>query len=267
MEQVKRRFAEALGGNPGQFIATIIVASIINPDIQNCEPNSVINAALQAAILNLSISPSLGQAAIIPYDTRSGKKAQFQVMKAGLVQLCLRTNKYRHLHVAPLYEGEQIIEDRFTGKITLAGNRTGEKIIGRVAYLQLNNGFEKYLYMSDEQILEHAQKYSKSWDGGKKCFRYGSAWANSWDKMCEKTVLKLLIKNYGYLSPEIRGAISNENETGEVEHIDIPFEDVTDEPASPEPGQPQSDTSPISQSKPVEQLTEDEIMTQMGFSA
>ena len=227
MEQVKRRFAEALGGNPGQFIATIVVASIINPDIQNCEPNSVINAALQAAILNLSISPSLGQAAIIPYNSKKGKKAQFQIMKNGLVQLCLRTNRYRHLHVAPLYEGEQITEDRFTGKITLAGNRTGDKIIGRVGYLQLTGGFEKYLYMSDEAILEHAQKYSKTWDRVDKCFTSGTPWATSFDKMADKTVLKMLIKNYGFLSLEMKGALDKENETGEVEHIDIPFEDVT----------------------------------------
>ena len=266
MEQVKRRFAEALGGNPGQFIATIIVASIINPDIQNCEPNSVINAALQAASLSLSISPSLGQAAIIPFNSKDGKKAQFQIMKNGLVQLALRTNQYRYLQVGNVYQGETINEDRLTGKTTLGGARTGDEVIGKCAYFQLLNGFEKYLVMSIPEILEHAKKFSKSWSRKENCFYKGSAWDTSFDKMCDKTVLKLLLKNYGVLSDKMEQVLERENETGEVEHIDIPFEDVT----NPEPQTQEQPVAPV-QSKPVDdvrirtQLTEDEMMEQLGY--
>ena len=254
MEQVKRRFAEALGGNPGQFIATIIVASIINPDIQSCERGSVINAALQAASLNLSISPALGQAAIIPFNIKDGKKAQFQIMKNGLVQLALRTNQYRYLQVGNVYQGETINEDRLTGKTTLGGARTGDEVIGKCAYFQLLNGFEKYLVMSIPEILEHAKKFSKSWSRKENCFYKGSAWDTSFDKMCDKTVLKLLLKNYGVLSDKMEQVLERENETGEVEHIDIPFEDVT----NPEPQTQEQAGAPV-------QLTEDEMMEQLGY--
>jgi len=155
---IQSRFNKVLGRNSGAFIAAILNASVINPEIKACEPMSVITAALQAAIMDLSISPALGQAAIIPY----GKKAQFQIMKNGIIQLALRTEKYRYIHVDSIYEGETWIEDRFTGKMTLGGRKTSNQIIGKVAYLQLLSGYEKYLIMSIDDILAHARKYSKS---------------------------------------------------------------------------------------------------------
>ena len=98
----------------------------------------------------------------------------------------------------------------------MKGGKMSSKIVGWLAYFKLLNGFEKYVIMSVEEILEHAQKYSKSWSRRDKGFYPGSAWDTSFDKMCEKTVLKLLIKGYGVLSDKMLTAIANENETGEI---------------------------------------------------
>ena len=39
------------------------------------------------------------------------------------------------------------------------------KTIGYVAFFRLNNGFEKILYMTNEQLYAHAKKFSKSFSG------------------------------------------------------------------------------------------------------
>jgi recombination protein RecT len=215
-DAVRQRFNDVLGRNSGAFVAAVLNAAVLNPEIQQCDPISVINAALQAAVIDLSISPALGQAAIIPFNSKDGKKAQFQIMKNGIIQLALRTNQYRYIHISKVYEGERWEEDRLTGMMRLEGNRTSPKVIGIVGYFRLLNGFEKYLVMSIDEIMDHASRFSKSWDKANQCFYKGSAWSTSFDRMCEKTVLKLLLKNYGVLSDKMQRAFEIENETGEV---------------------------------------------------
>lgn len=250
--EIQSRFNNVLGRNSGAFIAAILNASVVNPEIRECEPMSVITSALQAAIMDLSISAALGQAAIIPFNSKSGKKASLQIMKNGLIQLALRTDKYRHIHVANIYEGETWIEDRFTGKMTMGGKKTSSITIGKVAYFALLTGFEKYMAMSIEEILEHARKYSKSWDTSRGQFYPGSAWDKNFDKMCEKTVLKLLIKNYGILSDKMQQAFESENETGEIV--------VNPEVVEGEVTEPTGQTPP-----PEEERTQEQMMSELGF--
>jgi recombination protein RecT len=220
MPSIRRRFEDALGGSGAvSFITGILNAAVTNPKIMECDPITVINAGLQAAALNLSLSPSLGQAAIIPF----GKKATMCVMRKGLVQLALETDKYRYIHVAKIYEGQIWNEDQLTGRLTLTGARTGNNIIGYVAYFQLLSGFEKYLAMSKDEIIEHAKRYSKSFDRKSNNFYPGSGWADNFEKMCEKTPLRLLLLNYGPMNKKLQSILDSENETGEVEPVDAEF--------------------------------------------
>jgi len=80
-ESVKERFKEMLGKRSGAFINSIINLVRNNKSLQDCEPESVMSAALIAATLNLPIDPAMGQAAIVPYKSRGVKLiAQFQIM-------------------------------------------------------------------------------------------------------------------------------------------------------------------------------------------
>jgi len=252
---IKSRFESVLGKNAGAFIAAVLNTAVSTPKIMECDPLSVINAALQAAVLRLSISPSLGQAAIIPY----GKKAQFQIMVGGFIQLALRTNQYRYINTAKIYEGETIEEERLTGKMKLGGAKKSNKIDAWCGYFELVNGFSKMLVMSVAEIMEHAKHYSKSWKGDH--FEPGSAWDTNFDKMCEKTVIKLLIKKYGILSDTLEVALNIENETGEEP---ITGEVVTADAITGE-------VIELSRGDPAQQLPEDEktvqqVMTELGYS-
>lgn len=148
-----------------------------------------------AATLDLPINQSLGFAAIVPYKSN----ATFQIMVKGLVQLAIRTGVYETINATEVYEGEIVNYDRVTGNFVLDESRkTSDKIVGYVAYFKLMSGFNKYLYMTTDQVRAHAKKFSKSYGNP------NAPWSTMFDAMAIKTVLKLLLSKYGILSVEMR---------------------------------------------------------------
>lgn len=232
---IKSRFESVLRTNANSFVASILTAASNNPKIAECDPMSVISAALTIASLGLSLSPTLGQAGIAPF----GRKATPMIQRKGLVQLALRTNQYRYIHVTPIYEGEVWEVNRLTGQVKLTGQKKSSNVVGYCAYFQLFSGYEKYLPMSVEEIMEHAKKYSRSFDRKAGQFYKDSAWDTHFEKMCEKTVLRMLLLNWGPMSAEMQTAIEVENETGEVapQAYDIDAEVIESETQVQEPEQ------------------------------
>lgn len=66
IEKVKAKFAEVLGQRAPQFVASIASLIYLSPKLNDCEPNSVIAAAIVAASLDLPIDRNLGFATIVP---------------------------------------------------------------------------------------------------------------------------------------------------------------------------------------------------------
>lgn len=194
-DSVKARFKEILGAKAPGFISSILSVANSNTLLQKAEPQSVMNAAVIAATLDLPINPNLGFAYIIPYNN----SAQFQMGYKGMIQLAMRSGQYKTINVTEVYEGEIKNENRFTGEYTF-GEKTSDKIIGYMAYFSLTNGFEKYLYMTKEECEKHGKKFSQTYKRG------GGLWATDFDSMSKKTVLKMLISKYGILSIDMQRA-------------------------------------------------------------
>lgn len=193
---------ETVMGNPNkaaQFVASLASLVYASKALKECEPKTVIAAAIQAAALDLAIDANLGQAHIIPY----GREARFQIGWKGYVQLALRTAQYAAINVDHVLEGEVEIINRFTGEVKV-GPPKSSKVVGVMAYLKLLNGFEKYDFWTLEQIEAHAKKFSKSYGSAK------SGWSTNPEAMQKKTVLLDLLRKYGVLSVEMRQAISVE---------------------------------------------------------
>lgn len=204
-EHIKNRFNDILGKNAASFTSALLNVYNANSMLQACDPRSILGAAGLAATLNLSITPSLGQAYIVPFKGR----ATFQIGVRGLIQLAHRTGKYVALHAGKVYEGELRGFDPFTG-IPQKGERTGDEVVGYVAYMQLNNGFEKWVYMTKAEIEEHAERYSQSYGYDKKSGRKSSPWSTNFNAMAEKTVLKKLLNTWGILSADMAEAIQGD---------------------------------------------------------
>lgn len=221
-DNVKKRFEEILGKKAAGFMSSIISATKANPKLRAANPNSVLSSAVVAATLDLPINQNLGFAHIVPY----GGEAQFQMGWKGFVQLAIRTNQYRSMNAAPVYEGELKEYNRITGEIEFdLKGRKSNKVIGYVAFFRLINGFEKYFYMTLEEVTAHGKRYSKSFSSGN--------WSTNFEPMALKTVIKLLLSKWGILSIEMQTAMEADqaivNARGEGFEFD--YKDAPPEPA------------------------------------
>lgn len=201
MPQIKEMFRNALQENSDSFLASVIDLYNNDRTLQACAPNEVIMECFKAATLHLPINKQLGFAWIVPYKDKAGKMIPtFQLGYRGLIQLCLRTGAYRHIHAGPVYDGEFVSENRLTGEIDLSGFRSSDKVVGFSAYLETVNGFNKASYWTVDEVNTHAKKYSKS-------YGYGSGpWVTDYEAMATKTVLRALLSKYGIMSVEMQNA-------------------------------------------------------------
>lgn len=233
----KKKFEEMLGKKAAGFMSSIIAVTNNNNYLMKAEPATVIGAAAQAAMLDLPINQSLGFAYIVPYKGA----AQFQLGYKGYIQLAQRSGQYVDIGAKTVYEGELEYENRLLDKFKF-GNRTGDKVIGYLAYFRLTNGFEKMLFMTLDEMQAHAKKYSQNYKGGTD--KWGLA---DFNVMAEKTVLKRLLSKFGPLSIEsvqMSQALSNDggvismNKDGD---FDVNFDGETidaeyDEPTAEQSG-------------------------------
>lgn len=230
---VRARFKEILKEKGEGFIASVLAIVNNNALLSKATPMSVISAAMTAATLDLPLTTGLGYAAIVPFfNGKEGRTdAQFQLMTRGLVQLALRSGQYAAIEVNEVYEGEVVAFNRFNGSYTF-GERKSDNIIGYMGYFRLLNGFEKYFFLSVEEIQAHAQRYSQTAKKG-----YG-LWVDQFDAMARKTVLKLLLSRWGILSVEMQKATTFDGSVGTSEDNTPIFADEDGaQPTQPTPEQ------------------------------
>lgn len=198
-DSIKNKFTELLGKKSAGFLTSITNVVQNNDLLQKAEVNSIILAAAQAASLDLPINPNLGFAAIIPFnDKKSGKcVAQFQIMRDGWVDLCLRTGQFEYIANEIVYEGELVEKNRFTDTYVFdETKRTSNKVVGYMASFKLTNGYRKTVYMTVEEAKTHGMQYSQTF---KKNF---GLWKDNFHAMALKTTLKMLLKKFAPKSIE-----------------------------------------------------------------
>jgi len=195
---------DVLGERKQSFVSNLVALVSNNAKLQECEPATIMFAALKATALNLPLDQNLGYAYVIPFkDNNQGiTVAQFMLGKNGFVQLALRSGQFAALNVSDVREGEIIGNNRLTGDIKFDWKEEREdlKVTGFVAYMRLTSGLEKSLYMTVKEIEAHGKRYSKS-------YTYG-VWKDNFGAMAEKTVVKRLLSKYAPLSVEMQQAVT-----------------------------------------------------------
>lgn len=204
--------------------------------LDNANPETLINSCYQAVLINLPLEKNFGYCYVVPFNRNYKDKdgnwqkecnAQFQMGYKGYIQLSLRTQQYKNISVSDVRNGEIKKNDPLKG-ITFNWimdpvKRLRTNIIGYTAYFKLKNGFEKYLYMSKEQIEQHFLKYSKTYAKNKK-FELAS-----FDDMALKTVLTQLLRKWGIMSTEMQQAYESDQAVitdNEKIYIDNPNNDI-----------------------------------------
>lgn len=178
----------------GAFLSSMIDLYSGDSYLQKCDPEKVALEAVKAAALHLPIIKSLGYAYVVPFKNIP----TFTIGYKGLVQLAQRTGQYKIINADVVFEGELKGFDKLSGIPDISGQRVSDKVVGYFAYFRLLNGHEHVFYMSREDMVKYAERYSPSYNSP------SSPWKTEFDKMAMKTVLRQLISKWGPTSTEMQ---------------------------------------------------------------
>lgn len=219
---VQEKLKELVGKNAPAFATSVLQIVNSNSMLVNADPQTIFSAACMAATLNLPINNNLGFAYIVPFKNNKENKieAQFQLGYKGYIQLAQRSGQFSRIAATPVYNGQLISENPLLGyEFDWSVKPSGDPI-GYVAFFKLINGFTAELYMSKEEVMKHANKYSQTAKKG-----YG-VWKDQFEAMALKTVLKLLLSKQAPLSIDMQKAqmadqaIIRDVDKDEFEYID-----------------------------------------------
>lgn len=204
---VQNKIKELVGKNAATFATSVMQIANSNAMLKTADPMSIFNAACMAATLNLPLQNGLGLgfAYIVPFRNNKEKKteAQFQIGYKGFIQLAQRSGQFKRLVALPVYK-KQLIKKDFINGFEFDWEQEpeqNENPIGYYAYFKLVNDFSAELYMSHDDIVKHAQRYSQTFKKG-----YG-VWHDNFEAMALKTVTKLLLSKQAPLSVEMQQAV------------------------------------------------------------
>lgn len=228
-EKVKKKFAEVLGQKAPQFLASITNVVSGSTQLQKCDANSIMAAAFVAATYDLPIDSNLGFSAIVPYNNSKWNpqtkkydkqmEAQFQIMYKGFIQLAIRSGYYRRMNYAVVYQDELKRFNPITGEIefvedfsqcTMREKGNKEEVAGYYARFELVTGYVQELFMSKQNVENHARKYSQAYRSDIEKKTKKSKWTTDFEAMALKTVIKLLLSKWGILSIDMQRAIQDD---------------------------------------------------------
>jgi recombination protein RecT len=222
---VKAKFEEMLGKRSSQFMTSITSVVQNNALLQKADVNSIIMGAAVAASMDLPLNANLGYAALVPFNSKEGCFAQIQIMVKGWTELFLRSGQCQSIICETVYEGQLVKKNKFIGEYVFDEDaKKSDKIIGFMAYFKLINGFEKYDYMTIDEVKAHAARFSQTYKKG-----FG-VWKDNFEAMAQKTVLKRLLTKYAPKSIEMQQMAMFDQSVvkGSVDNMDAATPDYAD---------------------------------------
>ena len=203
------------------FIRSAMMAIVASPDLQECliTPEgkmSVVNALRMAAGTGLSLNPQEGKACMVAYSKKVGqnwiKTASYQVMKNGLIELSLESDKVDYITAETIRENDvfKIMKTPQGDSYTFSPDRKDRgEIDGFMAVLKLKDGRTITQYMTRAETEEHRDKYAKNPREKDGELKPGHAWVKSFEGMGQKTILKKLLKST-HISREVDHAVGSD---------------------------------------------------------
>lgn len=228
------RAAVPSAADAARLTGTLISAVASNQKLQECNPASVVAAALRGEGMKLVYNQDYY---LVPY----GDKCQYILGYKGLLHLLIATGEVADTNCFPVLEGEYKGRNKKTKRpefdfsvYETADDEAGHEVLGYYFYVELRNGYTASEYMRVSDIILHAQRYSQSFDvetfrklqrgeydpKEAEKIRAKSPWYGNFELMACKTVIRKLL-NSGFVplanSAELRRAIDEDGETGEGE--------------------------------------------------
>lgn len=200
--------------NPDHFVRVIQSLVRMTPRLAQCDPMTVIAGSMQAAQLGMEPGP-LGQCYLIPRKNRkTGRmEAAFQLGYKGCLKLAQNSGQIAGIVAEIVYEHDEwSMELGDTASYTHVPAPWGQERgapIGAYCVVTTKDGGRYRAAMSQEELMEHAQKYSEAYRSGRQ-----TPWSDPDQRlaMWKKTVLMQALK----LAPmeiELAAAIESDEKT------------------------------------------------------
>ncbi len=184
-----------------------------NPKLRQCSLASVAGAVAESVRLGLEINDYRGSAHIVPYETKHGMEAVFQVGYQGLITLAYRTNVIQYIHADVVFTNDEWSVELGTSpkivhKPNVVGDR-GERLFAyAVAYLK--DSTVPIVAVVDKANIERHRACSKS--------KNSDVWTVHWIWGWRKTALRELVKFLPATANEFAEAVQRDAaaEAGEL---------------------------------------------------
>ena len=198
-----------------RLLKIALVAVSKNELLMKCSQTSILQSVMTAAQLGLDCGGALGSSYLVPfYITEKGAyECQLVVGYRGLIDLARRSGQIVSIEARIVYEGDTFDLDysiegaKLVHKPCLDGEPGKMRLVYGVATLK--DGGHQFELMTRAQI-DKIKAISQS---GKKGF---GPWADHYDEMARKTVVKRLAK-YLPISVELADAIDSDNKAEGVD--------------------------------------------------
>lgn len=210
-----------------RFASLVMTVMRASPNLNLCNPMSVLAAAVQAAQLHLEPGP-MAECYIVPWEDRRKQQgspdrwlAQFMLGYRGVVALAHRAGVAAAAY--PVYSNDEFDFGRGTGDQDFLHHKPALRDRGELdAYYGIGKWFvgdhreNAYEVMSYEAVLEHRDKYAKAKDSQG---RLRGPWKDNEDPMCRKTLIRQ-VSPWLPKSVELRyGIAADETIRSEMEQI------------------------------------------------
>jgi phage RecT family recombinase len=169
-----------------RFAKMAYTAVVNSPALQRCSLPSIIKAASMCASLGLDID-SRGLAYLVPY----GGEAQFQIGYRGMIELAYRSGKVKSINAHCIYESERntVKIERENGRFTVlhpfSFSPPSGGIIAVYATAEIE-GLGAFTEVMRKDEIDKIRASSKA--------KNSPAWADHYDEMAKKTVIRRLSK-------------------------------------------------------------------------
>lgn len=195
-----------------RLVQTVIVALTNNTALQKCQPNSILSAAMSAAVLGVVVDGVTGQGYLVPYRQR----AQFLVGYKGMVTIAARSG--RTLEGFVVYEGERFEFDEAAGQVSHDRplNRDIERpLAGAYAVSKALDMPTQVKVMGMPELLATRDRSSGWRVKGK-----ASVWGTDFAAMCRKTPQRHLANDLPVLDLHIASALDIQHDLGRHAWVD-----------------------------------------------
>ena len=202
------------GWDEKRFVRIALTAISSNPKLAEAcalSPATFLGSMMNAAQLGLEPNTPMGKAYLLPYnniDKNTGKKVpmvQFQIGYLGYIDLAFRSGKVKSITAEVRYKKDFWEYEKGTNEklrhIPYDEGDPGEAV-GYYAVIHMKDtinpdgtkseGAVITAYMPKFRVLEHAKKFSKSYN--KKTGTFSGPWASDFDSMAKKTILLQALK-------------------------------------------------------------------------